>query len=153
MATTTLQPLTSELRRIRLRIDKLLEYPSVMPVVQRLTGRVRRLPIDMYETQEHVVIKATIAGLRPEDVDVCVTGNVLVIKTESKERTDIKGMGSIKRERFCGPFERCVTLPTTVHVHKAQAMLRNSELVLRFPKADKKPVHIKVQTARQLKAH
>ncbi len=133
-----------EFRHFREMMDRILEEPFY---ISRMVEGVRILPIDMYETPDQIVIKTTVAGMKPEDVDISVSGNILTIRAERKEEAEQKGRGALKRERFYGRYERSITLPTQVLANKAKATFENGELTLQLPKAEEaKSKHIKIQT-------
>ncbi len=149
MAITPWEPFTSELQHLRETIDRMFGEPLYRPRLPRIAEGVRILPIDMYETPDQLVVKATVAGVRPEDVVISISGNILTIRAERKAETEAKGAEFVRRERFYGRFERSITLPVPVQADKAQATFENGELTLRLPKAEEaKAKQIKVQTTR-----
>jgi HSP20 family protein len=103
------------------------------------------LALDMYETDDSVVVKATVPGVKPEDIDVSVTGDTLTIKAESKQEQEIKRENYLRRERRYGSMCRSVTLPGGLVSDKAEADYTNGVLTLTIPKAEEvKPKTIKV---------
>lgn len=137
-----------EMRMLRDMMDRLFEE-TFAPISER--GRAVEswalLPrVDMYETDSEVVIKATVPGVKPEDLDITVTGNVLTIKGEVKEEETEEGANFIRRERVFGSFRRDLTLPVDVRVDKAEATFENGILTLRLPKAEEaKPKRLTVK--------
>ena len=104
------------------------------------------LEVDMYETPEDVVIKTTLPGIDPRDVDVSVVGDTLTIKGESKAEEEQKGVNYIRRECRYGAFCRSLPLPTNVEVDKATADYANGVLTLTLPKAEEvKPKRIEIR--------
>lgn len=93
-------------------------------------------PLDMHETDSEVVVEATLPGVKPEEVDVQVTGNVLTIKGERKEQEEKKEASYIYQEQRFGSFCRSVTLPTEVVVDKAKAEFEDGVLTLTLPKSE-----------------
>ena len=96
------------------------------------------LPVDMYETENEVVVKAAAPGVKPEDIEVTVTGDLLTIKGEFKsesERQDEKRAWR-RQERRYGSFSRQVTLPAGVNTDACQADFENGVLTLKLPKAE-----------------
>lgn len=109
-------------------------------------GGVSSPAIDMYQTDDEVVVKATLPGVRPEDLNIAVTGDVLTIRGEVKEESSSNGVNYHVRERRYGSFSRALPLPTAVQADKAQAEFENGVLTLRLPKADEvKPKTIAVK--------
>ncbi|MBI2863892.1 MAG: Hsp20/alpha crystallin family protein [Chloroflexi bacterium] len=149
MAISRWEPL-GELRHMREMLDRVFEEPFYMPSLPRPGEGARVLPIDVYEMPDHLLVKATVAGVKPEDVDISMAGNLLTIRAERKEEVEEKGKELIRRERYFGRFERSMTLPVSVQAEKAQATFENGELTLRLPKAEEaKAKQIKVQTTKQ----
>lgn len=93
------------------------------------------LPIDMYETDDHLVVKATVPGIKPEDIEVTVTGDLLTIKGEFKAEEKTEKRNYLRQERRFGSFCRQVGLPVGVDSNKAQATFENGVLTLELPKA------------------
>jgi HSP20 family protein len=106
------------------------------------------LPIDMYETDESVVVKTSIPGVKAEEIDVSVTGETLTIKAETKEEEEVQRESYLRRERRYGSYCRSVTLPAGLEADKAEADYTDGILTLTFPKAEEvRPKSIKVKTA------
>jgi len=103
------------------------------------------LAVDMYETDDSVVVKAAIPGMKAEDIEVSVTGDTLTIRAETKEETEVKRESYLRRERRFGSCCRSVTLPGGLEADKAEADYTDGVLTLTFPKAEEvKPKSIKV---------
>ena len=104
------------------------------------------LALDVAEDGENFVVKASLPGMQPEDIDVSITNNVLTIKGEMKEDQEIKQEDYHLRERRFGSFMRSVTLPTPVEADKVGATYENGVLTLHIPKSEAvKPKRIAVQ--------
>jgi HSP20 family protein len=105
------------------------------------------LSVDVYETDENVVVKTAVPGVKVEDIDVSVTGDTLTIKAETKEEEEIKRENYLRRERRFGSMCRSVTLPGGLEMDKADADYSDGILTLTFPKTEEvKPKSIKVTT-------
>ncbi len=103
--------------------------------------------LDLYETGNEVVVKAALPGLKPEDVDITLRGDVLTIAGETNEETEQKDKNYIRRERRYGSFSRTVTLPEGLTADKAEAKFENGVLTLTIPKSEEvKPKKIQVKT-------
>jgi HSP20 family protein len=94
------------------------------------------LAIDMYETEEAVVIKTAIPGVKAEDIDVSISGDTLTIRGETKEEQEIKRENYLRRERRFGSFSRSVTLPGDLEADEADADYADGILTLRLPKSE-----------------
>ena len=102
--------------------------------------------LDVYETAEHVVVKAAIPGVKPNDVEITVKGNYLAISGEAKEETETKEKNYLRRETRIGTFSRMVELPNDLQTDKADAKFENGILTITFPKAEQvKPKKIQVK--------
>ena len=126
-------------------MDRLLENTFVRPsFFGPLFGE--ELALDMYETDNDVVIKAALPGVKPEDIQISVVGNTLTIKGEVKEEEEVEERNYIRRERRYGKFARSVALPGEVEADKAKAEFENGILTLTIPKAEEaKPKTIEVK--------
>ncbi len=137
-----------EMRELERVVDRLFE--DVMgswyrPVAD--SGRLmsRYVPVDIYTTDENVVILAALPGLRPEDVDVTFEGNTLTIRGEFAQPTE-ENINWHLQERYYGPFERTIRLNIPVDWDKAEAHFENGLLRLVIPKAEEiRPRKIKVK--------
>ena len=105
------------------------------------------LAVDMYETDESVIIKTAIPGVNAEDIEVSVTGDTLTIKAETKEEAEVQRESYLRRERRFGSCCRSVTLPGGLEAENAEADYTDGVLTLTFPKAEEvKPKTIQVKT-------
>ena len=102
--------------------------------------------VDLYQTDDDVIVKVAVPGMKPEDVQISVTGDTLTIKGEIRQENDNKEKAYHIREQRWGSFERTITLPTAVRSDKAQAEFENGILNITLPKAeDVKPKTITVK--------
>ena len=103
-------------------------------------------PIDLYETADAVVVEASLPGIKPDDIDISVTGQALTLRGEMKSDREEKAQNFYRHERRHGTFVRQVGLPTEVNTGKAEAVFEHGVLRLRLPKADSvQPKTIKIQ--------
>lgn len=104
------------------------------------------LAVDMYETDDAIIIETAVPGVKPEDLDVSIVGDTLTIRGETKAEGEIKKENYIRRERRCGSFCRSLTIPLPVMTDEAEAEFENGILTLTLPKAEEvKPKAIKVK--------
>lgn len=102
--------------------------------------------IDLYQTDDEVVVKATLPGLEPDDLDIQVVGDTLTIRGEVTKEEDQKEKTYHIREHQYQSFSRSVTLPVLVKSDKAVAEMKNGVLTLTLPKAEEtKPKVITVR--------
>jgi HSP20 family protein len=105
--------------------------------------------VDMYQTDNDVVIKAALPGIKAEEVQINVSGEMLTIKGEVKQEDESNGNEKAYhlREQRWGMFERSISLPTEVNADKAKADFENGVLTVTLPKAEKvKPKSITIKT-------
>jgi len=136
-----------EMVSLREAMDRLFEESFLRPgFIGGNDSASMLMPLDMYETENEVVVKAAIPGVKPEDIDVTVTGDLLSIKGEFKSETeDNDGKRNYHRqERRYGSFSRQVALPTNVKAEACEANFENGVLTLKLPKAEEAKVR-KVQ--------
>jgi len=102
--------------------------------------------VDVYQTKDDVIVKATVPGISPEDIDVSITGDMLTIKGEFKQEEKVEKEQYVYQERRFGQFCRQVSLPTLVKADKAVAEYEHGVLTLKLPKVEEaKPKGIKVK--------
>lgn len=95
-----------------------------------------QLTIDVYQTENDIVIKSTIAGVKPEDLDVSINNDMVTVKGERKNEEIVENGNYYYQECYWGSFSRSVLLPVDVIPEKADAALKNGILTIRLPKAD-----------------
>jgi HSP20 family protein len=95
-----------------------------------------QLTIDVYQTEMEIVIKSTIAGVKPEDLDVTINNDMVTIKGDRKNEEVVENGNYYYQECYWGGFSRSVLLPVDVIPDKADASLKNGILTIRLPKAD-----------------
>lgn len=106
----------------------------------------REVPIEIYETDDNLVVKAALPGVKPEEVDITLTGDTLTIKGEHKEEKERKEAKYLYREMRQGSFSRSITLPLETDSDKAAATFENGILIVTLPKAEElKPHNIKIK--------
>jgi len=137
-----------EMISLREAMDRLLDEALTRPLGLSLGENVAWVPqIDMYQTDEDVVVKATIPGVKPEDLHITITGDVLTIRGEIKAEEEVEGATYHLRERRYGTFSRSLPLPVPVVADKAKAEFENGILTLTLPKAEEvRPKTISIKT-------
>ena len=132
---------------LRDAMDRLFDDAFTRPWSLTNGGRGLGTPaVDMYQTDNDVVVNMAVPGIEPEDVQISVTGDTLTVKGEVKENTDNKEKAYHIREQRWGSFERVLTLPTDVKSEKATAEFENGVLTITLPKAEEvKPKTITVK--------
>jgi len=90
--------------------------------------------LDMYETDGKIKVDMPLPGVKPEEVELTITGNTLTIKGERKVKEEVKKENYYRHEMHYGAFTRTVTLPETVDVAKPEATFENGVVTVSFPK-------------------
>ncbi|MDP2631356.1 MAG: Hsp20/alpha crystallin family protein [Candidatus Uhrbacteria bacterium] len=93
-----------------------------------------QLAVDVLETEDAIIIRSAIAGVKPEDLDVNVTNDVVTIRGERKGGREYTDATAHFQECFWGTFSRSVVLPHHVKPDEAEANLKNGVLTLTIPK-------------------
>ena len=104
--------------------------------------------IDIIENDKTFKVKAELAGIAPEDVEISVTDGFLTVKGERQEETEDKDENYLRRETSYGSFQRVVALPETADCDEADATFKNGILNITVPKKAEvlqKPKKLKIQ--------
>ena len=96
-----------------------------------------QLTIDMYQTPSEIVIKSMVSGVKPEDLDISITRDMVTIKGKRETERFIKDDDYIHQELYWGSFSRTIILPAEVEVEEAEAIEKHGLLIIRMPKIDK----------------
>jgi HSP20 family protein len=136
-----------DLISLREAMDRLFEESFVRPRAEwPAPVGAGTLAVDMYETEDAIVVESAIPGVKPEDLDISITRDTLTIKGETKVEEEVKEENFIRRERRYGSFCRSLAIPMPVVADKAEAEFENGVLTLTLPKAaEVKPKAIKVK--------
>ena len=95
------------------------------------------LPVDMYQTRDSIVIRALVAGVNPEDLDIAITRDMVTIKGERQENQEAPDEDYYHRELFWGSFSRSILLPEEIIIDEAEAKEKHGLLEIVLPKLDK----------------
>ena len=95
-----------------------------------------QLTIDVYQTDSDIIIKSTIAGVKPENLDVSISNDMITIKGTRVQEENIPEENYYYQECYWGSFSRSLVLPTDVLDDKIDATLKNGILTIKLPKAD-----------------
>ena len=101
------------------------------------TNHGSELSIDLYELDDEIVLQAMIAGIRPEDLDINVTREMVTIEGHREGPQAIPDDNYFHQELFWGAFNRTVMLPAEIEVEEAEANESHGLLTIRMPKLDK----------------
>lgn len=95
------------------------------------------LPVDMYQTNDSIIIKALVAGVSPTDLDIAITRDMVTIRGVREEYQETNDDNYFHRELFWGSFSRTLLLPEEVVIDEAEAQEKHGLLEIRLPKLDK----------------
>jgi len=95
------------------------------------------LPVDMYQTDEQIVIRALVAGVSPNDLEISITRDMVTIRGVREEYQEARDDGYFHRELFWGSFSRTLLLPEEVAIDESEAKEKHGMLEIRMPKLDK----------------
>ena len=95
------------------------------------------LAVDVYQTPTHIIIKAMIAGVRPEDLDVSITRDMVTVRGKRERHTEGTAGDFFFQELYWGSFARTIVLPQEVEIEEAEASEKHGLLIIRLPKLDK----------------
>ena len=105
------------------------------------------LAVDVSQTPSEIVIKTMVAGVLPDDLDVSITQEMVILKGSRREMYEADDSDYFHRELYWGAFSRTIILPSEVKPDEANAELRNGLLSIRLPKIDKqKQTKVKIKT-------
>ena len=139
---------TSQIMSLRDAMDRLFDDAFTRPfsLLREGGSSWSSMAIDMYQTDAEVVVRAALPGIKADEVQINITGDVLTIKGEVKQEEEKKDKAWHLREQRWGAFERSVALPTAVVSDKARAEFENGILTISLPKAEEvKPKTITVK--------
>lgn len=128
------------------------ETVPIAPMIMRTEGQGRaaalaeeepeegELGVDVYQTPDAIIVKAMIAGVKPDDLDVSLSHDTVTIRGKRQEEREIAGDDYFFRELYWGSFSRTILLPQEVEPEEAEAVEKDGLLTLRLPKIDKQKI-------------
>lgn len=121
------------------------EMARMMPWQEEGEDRPFGIPVDVYENDNEVVVKAELPGAKKEDLDVNIQDNTLTIRGQTREESEVKQENYYRRELRTGSFFRAVPLPVEVKQDELKASYENGVLTVTAPKAVEEKVGRKVE--------
>jgi HSP20 family protein len=95
------------------------------------------LNVDVYQNQNEIVIKTMVAGVKPEDLDVAISRDIVTVKGKRESEKAVADDDYFHKELYWGSFSRTVVLPQEIDVDAAEAVEKHGLLIIRLPKLDK----------------
>lgn len=96
-----------------------------------------QLTVDVYQSPNDIIIRALVAGVRPEDLDIAITRDMVTVKGKRVEQKESTDGDYVYQELYWGAFERTVVLPAEVDVDAAEASEKHGLLTIKLPKINK----------------
>lgn len=105
------------------------------------------LSVDVYETPAYIIIKAMIAGVKKDDLDISISRDMVSIKGERSQETVVDESDYFHKELYWGSFYRTILLPQEIDIEKSEAFEDKGMLTIKLPKVDKtRQAKIKVKS-------
>lgn len=95
------------------------------------------LSVDVYQTSNEIIIEAMVAGVKPEDLHLSITRDMVTIKGRRDGNTQVTHDDYFYKELYWGSFTRTILLPHEVEIEEAEAVEKHGLLIIRLPKLDK----------------
>lgn len=108
-----------------------------LPVQEPEVEEEGELAVDVYQTPTHIIIRAMIAGVRPEDLDVSITRDMVTLRGKRERHVEGTAGDFFFQELYWGAFARTIVLPQEIDIEGAEANEKHGLLTLRLPKLDK----------------
>jgi HSP20 family protein len=119
-------------------MDRLFEEGFSRPwrLLRGGVDETRSFPVEVSETEHEIEVSASLPGVSPDDIDVTVHDDVLMIKAEHRREAEDKQKNYYRRELEYGMMQRAISLPARIEAERAEATYENGMLKLRLPKAE-----------------
>ena len=96
-----------------------------------------QLTVDMWQTPDEIVIQAIVGGVKPEDLDVSISHDMVTLRGKRERVREISGSDYFYQELYWGVFSRSILLPQEIDADEAEATIKNGLLTIKLPKLDK----------------
>ncbi len=113
-------------------------YPDLRPLAHLGNVENWAIPLDVVQEGDNIIVKASVPGVNPEDIDVSIENDVLTIKGQTKEEREHQEGNYLMRERRSGSFYRALRLPDTLDSDQAQPHYEHGVLSITFPRMESK---------------
>lgn len=127
--------LPKEDRHTKLKIET--ENNVIEPDEEEISEDEGELTVDIYDRGDHIVIQSTVAGVKPEDLDISISNDSVTIRGHRKKMEEVKENDYYYKELFWGTFSRSVILPEEIDEDSAEANLKHGLLTIELPKKKK----------------
>ena len=124
------------------------DWMEESPTTETQEETVGQLPVDVYQTNDDIIIKTLVPGVRPENLEVNVTRDMVVIKGKREQVKHVPSDSYFHQELYWGVFSRSILLPQEIDTDTAEAVEHNGLLILRLPRINKaKQTKLKIRSA------
>ncbi|TWJ32994.1 Hsp20/alpha crystallin family protein [Geobacter argillaceus] len=135
-----------DLRAMQEQMNRLLDMAWNREIGEELKEGIWQPPVDIYEDENSVVIKAELPGVDQKEIDIRIEDNTLTLRGERKHSQEVKKENYHRVERFYGTFQRSFSLPHTIDQEHVKATCDQGVLTVTLPKREeKKPKQINVE--------
>ncbi len=135
-----------DLRAMQEQMNRLLDMAWNREIGEELREGIWQPPVDIYEDENSVVIKAELPGVDQKEIDIRIEDNTLTLRGERKHSQEVKKENYHRVERFYGTFQRSFSLPHTIDQEHVKATCDQGVLTITLPKREeKKPKQINVE--------
>ena len=110
------------------------------PLLEDAAPEEGELTVDVYQSPDDIIVKTIVAGVRPEDLDISITRDMITIRGSRQEANEISDGDSFHKELYWGSFSRTILLPQEIDVDASEASEKHGLLTLRLPKIDKQRI-------------
>ena len=108
-----------------------------LPILEESEPEEGELTVDVYQTPDDIIVKTIVAGVRPEDLDISITRDMVTVRGSRQEANEVNTGDYFHKELYWGNFSRTVLLPQEIDVDASEASEKHGLLTLRLPKLDK----------------
>jgi HSP20 family protein len=122
-------------KEVRVRANETVARPA--PLDDSFSGDEGQLPVDVHQTAGDIIVRAFVAGVRPDELSISISRDMVEIEGSRTERDQVVGSDSFTRELFWGSFSRTIMLPQEVDVEASSASAKDGLLTIILPKLDK----------------
>ena len=110
---------------------------KIASVIEESVPEEGELTVDVYQTPDDIIIKTIVAGVRPDDLDISITRDMVTLRGSRQESSEVSDGDYFHKELYWGTFSRTILLPQEIDVDASEAIEKHGLLMLRLPKMDK----------------
>jgi HSP20 family protein len=137
---TFFERLTGSSKVDKINIDEMLSSDDTNGNWMENDNEEGQLTVDVYQTADDIIIKAIVAGVKKDDLDISITQDMITIKGSRQDSHKTSKENVFCQELYWGAFSRSVLLPQEIDVNKSEAVLKDGLLTIHLPKLDKNRV-------------